>query len=175
LHTVAALYTLTPSIYDEFPEVDVWNEARHARLYAGPHPIVAHSPCAPWGNYSNRNKHHDPETAKLALQQVERWGGVWEHPVTTKAALALGICDRQPGWTITGWNCLLVNQFDWGHVARKRTMLLIYPKETPIPPMPPPCMNRRPRPVEHLTHRERAATPRDFAAWLIDLARGAQR
>ena len=45
---IAALYVERGGAYCGIPDVDPWDEARDARLYAGPHPVVAHPPCARW-------------------------------------------------------------------------------------------------------------------------------
>ena len=45
---IAALYVETGGCYFGLPDVDPWDEARDARLYAGPHPVVAHPPCGRW-------------------------------------------------------------------------------------------------------------------------------
>ena len=48
---IAALYVETNGVYYGLPDVDPWDEARDARLYNGPHPVVAHPPCQRWGRY----------------------------------------------------------------------------------------------------------------------------
>jgi hypothetical protein len=45
---VAALYVETNGVYYGLPDVDPWDEARDARLYDGPWPVVAHPPCKAW-------------------------------------------------------------------------------------------------------------------------------
>ena len=47
--TIAALYVETDGCYFGIDGVDPWDEARDARLYAGPWPVVAHPPCQRWG------------------------------------------------------------------------------------------------------------------------------
>lgn len=42
---VAAPYVEANGIYAGVPGIELWDEARDARLYAGPHPVVAHPPC----------------------------------------------------------------------------------------------------------------------------------
>lgn len=43
--TVAALFVETGGGYFGLPDVEAWDEPRDARMYAGPHPVVAHPPC----------------------------------------------------------------------------------------------------------------------------------
>lgn len=43
---IAALFVQTNGAYFGLPDVDPWDEARDARKYSGPHPVVAHPPCS---------------------------------------------------------------------------------------------------------------------------------
>lgn len=51
MKTVAALYVQKNGAYWNLPGVDPWDEERDARLYDGPHPVVAHPPCQRWGKF----------------------------------------------------------------------------------------------------------------------------
>ena len=48
---IAALYVMKDGPYSELKNVDVWYEQRDARLYRGPHKVIAHPPCERWGRY----------------------------------------------------------------------------------------------------------------------------
>jgi hypothetical protein len=45
---VAALYVDPAGVYAGLDDVDLWDEKRDARLYAGPWSVVAHPPCKSW-------------------------------------------------------------------------------------------------------------------------------
>lgn len=133
---IAALFVERGGAYWNLPGVDPWDEARDARLYAGPWPVVAHPDCKRWGRYwhgSPRKPHQyvmgdDDGCFASALASVRRWGGVLEHPAYSNAWPAFGLlappCDG--GWVnadwIGGWTCH-VEQAHWGHMARKATWL----------------------------------------------------
>lgn len=134
--TVAALYVQPHGCYWALPGVDPWDEARDARRYAGPHPVVAHPPCARWGRYwfggpsarVRRVKGDDGGCFKAALASVRQWGGVLEHPAASSAWEAFGLA-RPPhtgGWVkaddVGGWTCH-VEQGKYGHLAHKATWL----------------------------------------------------
>ncbi len=48
--TIAALYVATDGCYFGLSGVDTWDQARDARKYAGPYPVVAHPPCQRWAS-----------------------------------------------------------------------------------------------------------------------------
>lgn len=134
---VAALYVDPRGAYGALPGVDAWGEKRDARLYAGPHPVVAHPPCHLWVNLACVNfkryggEHNRPGNDggcfKAALASVRQWGGVLEHPAFSRAWSTFGLTPPVgTGWAQTTsreWVCE-VWQSAYGHKARKRTWLL---------------------------------------------------
>lgn len=48
---VAALHVNDGGMYFWPPDVDPLPEARDARTYAGPYPVVAHPDCKRWGRF----------------------------------------------------------------------------------------------------------------------------
>lgn len=139
---VAALYVETNGAYYGLPGVDPWDEARDARKYAGPHPVVAHPPCQRWGKMwagqplwikrtgQRKIKGDDGGCFAAALAAVRRFGGVLEHPEQSYAWSRFGL-NRPPragGWVVAdehgGWTCC-VEQGRYGHYARKPTWLYV--------------------------------------------------
>jgi hypothetical protein len=68
---IAALYVETDGCYFGLPDVDPWDEQRDARLYGGPWPVVAHSPCERWGRGSGSRS--DSASARHSQDQRRRW------------------------------------------------------------------------------------------------------
>lgn len=140
MEAVAALYVETGGCYFGLPGVDPWDEARDARKYAGPHPVVAHPPCQRWGKlwagqplYIKRTgirkvKGDDGGCFAAALASVRKWGGIIEHPWGSHAwpHFGLNTPPREGGWITAdfhgGWTCC-VEQRRYGHYARKPTLL----------------------------------------------------
>lgn len=186
--TVAALYVDPRGPYPLMPDVDCWDETRDARLYAGPHPVVAHPPCGPWGKLRHLYRKHEHDCAPRAVEQVREWGGVLEHPSGSLLWAHCGL--PRPGELPDAWGgkTLEVDQCDWGHVARKRTWIYLvgvrlerYPRlpkrepthwvsggrgrncarnHTPVPPG-----------IKICSAQQRRRTPPRFAEWLVQLAR----
>lgn len=137
---IAALFVQTNGCYFGPEGVDPWDEARDARQYNGPWPVVAHPPCARWGRYffggptivrENRPRlkmGDDNGCFQAALIAVRTWGGVLEHPEGSHAWRHFGLAapPRSGGWVAAdfdgGWTCC-VEQGSYGHRARKATWL----------------------------------------------------
>lgn len=148
---VAALFVDPKGPYFGRDNVDPWDEARDARLYQGPHPVVAHPPCQLWVNMAGQNfirytrekgrpqphlrPGNDGGCFARALEFVRRHGGVLEHPAGSHAWETF----KLPRPTFLGWNQPVwahdlfwpagsafsceVWQSAYGHKARKRTWL----------------------------------------------------
>ncbi len=147
---VAALYVETNGVYFGLEGVDPWDEARDARLYAGPWPVVAHPPCPKWSPlaYINRRRLPNYEIGDdggcfaAALDAVLEWGGVLEHPATTLAYRYFNIPrpardDWQSAviWRHGRPHSVWVTEVDqgvYGHRARKRTWLLYVGEDPPV-------------------------------------------
>lgn len=141
---VAALFVQQDGCYTAVPWVDCWPEERDARNYGGPLPVVAHPPCQLWGamasvNYARWGGEHnkpgnDGGCFSAALNAVNRWGGVLEHPAKTRAWVAYGLAKPTGvGWSRSGkgWVCE-VWQSAYGHRANKATWLYYYGPTSPL-------------------------------------------
>jgi hypothetical protein len=133
--TVAALYVDPKGVYADLPDVEVWDEARDARTYAGPWPVVAHPPCARWSRLAaftearfGYKRGEDGGCFAAALAAVQTYGGILEHPAHTDAWDAF---DLPKPTTWSGWTTSLlvpgatayVEQGRYGLPVKKATWL----------------------------------------------------
>lgn len=187
---IAALYVEPGGVYFGLDDVDPWDEARDARKYAGPHPVVAHPPCARWCQLAKivearygYKRGDGGGCFEAAVAAVRKWGGVLEHPAITDAWARFGIIRPtrgawsrslfDPGWTTE------VSQVAYGHMARKRTWLYY------VGEAPPPAVDWSEPPHTHCTRhfkgdrstapempkRLRSMTPLPFRDLLLGMAR----
>lgn len=187
---VAALFVEAGGCYYGLDGVDPWDIRRDARLYDGPHPVVAHPPCQLWTNFAALNfkryggEHNRPGNDSgcfgAALSHVRKYGGVLEHPAGSRAWSAFFLAKPSgTGWAHVGAGEYVceVWQSAYGHRARKRTWLFYCgrrPREL--------RWERRPgthqvgwfdRAKPTLSKAEAIATPAEFRDELLVLARGA--
>ena len=182
--TVAVLFARADSVYKTITGCDVYDIERDARRWPGGCPVVAHPPCRAWGQlrFFAKPRPDEKSLAVWAVDQVRRWGGVLEHPAQSTLWPAAGLplpgkFDKFGGWT------LVIDQFWWGHRARKRTRLYIVgcaPRDIPDMPL---ALGEAPRTLgvyskrnktrcrPSITKPEREATPPALAHWLLALAR----
>ena len=203
LPSIAALYVAKAGCYFDLPGIDPWDEARDARTYAGPHPVIAHPPCARWSRYWGGAPTTWPRLVKgddggcfaAALAAVRRFGGVLEHPEGSAAWPHFGLTKppRSGAWVVAdfvgGWTCC-VEQGAYGHRARKATWLYAYGVELPSLRWGSAegdfvrldegfhSVEERRRAVKtgacrRLSAKQRAATPEPFRDLLIGIARTA--
>lgn len=196
---IAALFVQKDGAYFGLPDVDPWDEARDARTYPGPHPVVAHPPCSRWCRLAGlvearwgHKRGEDGGCFASALASVRRWGGVLEHPAYSAAWPAFGLPTppASGGWqrgVCGGWSAH-VEQGRYGHRAKKATWLYAYGVELPSlrwgaspdqesQALVSWCGNRvasgevRPR----LGKKAASATPEEFREVLLTMARSAKR
>lgn len=134
---IAALYVQRGGVYFGIDGVDPWDESRDARLYDGPHPVVAHPPCSRWCRLAGlvearwgHKRGDDGGTFAHALSCVRRFGGVLEHPAYSAAWAAFDLPkpSRAGGWqrgACGGWSAH-VEQGRYGHAAKKATWLYAF-------------------------------------------------
>lgn len=184
---IAALFIDERGPYVGLDGVDAWGETRDARLYAGPHPVVAHPPCERWGRYATggpsgrvrKVRGDDGGCFAAALAAVRAWGGVLEHPCNSLAWRAHDLRHPIPGagWTAAdlhgGFTCL-VDQGNYGHRAQKPTWL--YAVSRHLPALDWSRATGRPLngALELMSKKQRRLTPEPFRDLLIEIARGAR-
>lgn len=188
---ITVLFCCEDSIYKTLG-ADCYDKRRNARNYSNDHPVVVHPPCQLWGNLSRVNyarwggKHNRPGNDgglfRLALYEVNRCGGVLEHPAFSYAWETYGLLKPESSKWIKsglGWVCE-VWQSAYGHKARKRTWLYYVGKTKPINPKwdRPNGTHQvgfqdqrgKSRNKPTLSKKEANATPESFARWLLKLA-----
>lgn len=196
MRTVAALYVQPKGTYSTMTGVEMWDEARDAMTYPGPHPVIAHPPCARWCQLAGLVEHRygyrkgdDGGTFAAALASVRKFCGVLEHPAHSKAWPAHGLITPTPG--VNGWQRCIdgawvceISQAAYGHRARKLTWLLYVGEAPPASPdwsrpawtgVVSGARNNCGRPLEQrVWPKEASKTPPAFAEFLVELARNAK-
>jgi len=119
----AALFCRNDSAYKKRHSWDVYDAARDATKYEGHLPIVCHPPCRAWGRLSHmaNPKPGEKDLALWALDRVRMVGGILEHPSGSR------LWDQLPsvGSDEYGGFVIEIDQYDFGHVAHKKTKLYI--------------------------------------------------
>lgn len=180
---VSVLFARRDSIYKTL-SVDVYDDIRDARTFAGQGPVICHPPCAQWSRLRGL-AHNEPLSrshAPWSIDIIRKNGGVLEHPEHSLLWKELSL--PYPGSTdLHGGFTLSINQSWFGHPCRKRTFLYICGTSPQLLPAYPlsfdaieytithPAQNRPnhfgKKPV---SKSAREHTPLAFAQWLISVA-----
>ena len=177
---IAALFARTDSRYKDFPELfDVYDIDRDARGFNQSYPVLAHPPCRAWGMLSHMaNPRPDEKVlAWFALDKVRKNGGVLEHPKGSRFFKEAGCPEVGKGYDEFGGFTILIDQFDFGHVAHKNTRLYICGiKIEDLPAMPPKNLNSTDRSIcgnvkgtKRCTQYQREYTPDGLIVFLTEI------
>ena len=136
---IPVLFARRDSAYKNADVFDVYDIDRNALTYEGGSPVIAHPPCRAWGKLSHMAKPREGEKALAlwAVGVVRKNKGILEHPNGSKLWKAAGLprgeeVDEYGGFTIE------IDQYDFGHVAPKKTLLYIVgTTKDKIPTLPP--------------------------------------
>jgi hypothetical protein len=173
---VAALYVDPRGPYPTL--VEHWyDEAKDARTYAGPWPVVAHPPCGPWGRLYKFCTRQPSWCGPHSVNIVRKYGGCLEHPESSKLWAYCGLPRPNAPPDLFGGYTLQVDQVNWGHAARKRSWIYLV-GVTKVISLPtggtPTCVVRTTRKdpgrLPEMRKSQRHITPQSFAEWLLQIA-----
>jgi len=173
MRDVAVLCARQDSIYRQIPGVDVYDSARDAFTFSGSCPVVVHPPCATWGKLSHfaksAGREHDKFLARFCVDQVRHYGGVLEHPSTSRLFADQGL--PRPGEVSPEGCTIALPQYWFGHRGLKATWLFVAGLQaSELPPMPYRLQTSAVVPVMEMSKAEREHTPLPLARYLVELA-----
>lgn len=117
------LFTMSKSNYEYF-DTDCYDINRNALTFTGNQPAIYHPPCRSWSRLKYFSR-HPPEEKLLAIWSVvmaRKYGGIVEHPSGSDLFKFFDIPhnsqpDKYGGFLVS------INQFWFGHRAKKKTLL----------------------------------------------------
>jgi|14BtaG_2_1085337.scaffolds.fasta_scaffold04241_4 hypothetical protein len=121
----AALFVRNDSAYKNRPSFDSWDADRDANNFKDDLPVVCHPPCRAWGRLSHMAtnvREGEKELAFLSIDIVRKNGGILEHPSGSRL-FSKYIPDADAFPDEFGGFTVLIDQYDFGHVAHKPTKL----------------------------------------------------
>jgi len=121
-----ALFCREDSAYKKREEWDVFDASRDAKTFKGCVPCVCHPPCRAWGMLSHmaNPRPGEKELAFFAIEQIRKNGGILEHPAGSRI-FKNHLPDAGMFKDDYGGFSIIIDQFDFGHVAKKPTKLYI--------------------------------------------------
>ena len=172
---VSVLCAARNSVYHTMPALVVYDERRDAKSFPGGTAIIAHPPCRSWSVKTKHQAKPQPGERELGLwccEQLRQCGGVLEQPAHSEMWAAARFPEPGQGvfdgvWSLEVW------QAWWGYPMKKTTWLAfagIAPDdvETPLRLHPRGGDLRR---EQVMSKNQRSATTREFAEWLVSMAR----
>src|SRR5215471_15576531 len=132
---ITVLFARKNSIYKRLPGVDVWDEARDALKWEGGTSVIAHPPCRLWCACKSlsRAPANERNLSIWAVDTVQHWGGVLEHPARSGLWEYVGL--PLPGRHDAYGFSIAVDQWWWDHKASKRTWLYVCGAKFPEIPL----------------------------------------
>lgn len=174
MRSVSVLCCATNSEYKSIPYVECYDCKRDARTFDLSTPIVAHPPCRAWSAFCAHQAKPIEGERELGIwccDVLKKCGGVLEQPAHSRLFDAGGL--PKPGtirgdmWSIEVWG-------KWfGFPIKKATWLCfsgVDPDAVVIPYRLHSSGSDR-RSFQVMSKVQRSHTTREFALWLVDLAR----
>jgi hypothetical protein len=181
---IAVLFARDDSRYKELDGYDVYDIHRDARTYCKNYPVIAHPPCRAWGMLSHmaNPRPDEKQLAYYSLAQVRLNGGILEHPAGSKLWKEASLPKPNEFPDEFGGFTILINQYDFGHVASKPTHLYICGidyKDLPAIPkrdgVPLKSMTGQVPNTSRCTQYEREYTPDDLINWMTKVCNELQK
>ena len=146
------------SNYYQIPGLDLWDINRDAYNFTGNNLVIAHPPCQQWSKLKSfaKDNQREKDLAFFCLEQVNKNGGILEHPAGSSFFKAANINMRK---------VISVNQSWWGFPAPKRTYLYyngVRPISSPL------SLDRPIQSVEKMSRKNRSKMPLAFCQWLVN-------
>lgn len=119
------LFAREDSSYKKRSNWDVYDKQRNALKYSEKKPIVCHPPCRSWGKLSHLASRASVSETNLALwsiKKIRKYGGILEHPSGSRLFNKY-LPDVNHFPDVYGGFTILIDQYDFGHVAHKMTKL----------------------------------------------------
>lgn len=170
---VSVLCAARNSVYKSLQDVSVYDIDRDCRTFDMLTPVVAHPPCRAWSAFCSHQAKPAPgekELAPFCVEAIRQCGGVLEHPAHSKLWKELNLPKPDEGMRDGLWTVAL-NQSWFGDIRSKRTWLLVSGIRVVNVPVMPHCVSGDRQRWNTMSKSKRAATPMQFAKWLLMLAR----
>ena len=121
---VTVLFCTENSIYKKLG-CNVYDKNRDALSWSGKEPAIYHPPCQLWSRmkYFSTAPESDKYYALWSVNKVRSYGGILEHPAASSLFNLMNL--PKPGRSDEFGFTVEIDQFNYGHLARKKTWLYI--------------------------------------------------